>query len=542
MKKKVGCILASTMALTALLGACGTPVVDSGNEVPIDPTKTQVYVSAWNGGFGVDWLNEAAKRFNNANEGAQVIIVPNKDAYVTNIQPAIKSGIATSDIFITATSDCQDLGIQGYLEDLSDIWTTDVDGNGKTVEGKMMDPNQFKKVYQTLGGTWGLPHSEAMQGFVYDHAIFVDKGYLMTESDGTLTKGKDGEIGTYDDGQPTTIAEWDIMLQKMVSDGIYPFLWNGMYASDYLESLQEALYAQYDGLNNYEVSWSYDGEFKYADGTKETITPATGYKITKNPSKKVVIDFVSKYLKENANYYHPSSKYTSVSHTDAQALFVLGYQNTESNPTSGMLYDGVWWENETRATFDALSKRGETEYKFGTRDYRYMLFPSIAGQRGSNGDGTGSVMPISENGSIFLKKIKDETKRTYAKSFIKYLVSDEVSKLFTSYSGGLRPYNYELGETELSKMSVFAKNAYQLYMDSENVACIRMDVMPYYSQMNYFTTPTVSRWGTKIGDRNFNNVYMGLMNYSKDQYYAGMDSFATAGYWTPIYNKFLELQ
>ena len=53
-----------------------------------------------------------------------------------------------------------------------------------------------------------------MNGFVYDHEIFYNKGYLFTQADGeTLTVGKDGKAGTYDDGQPTTIAEWDIMIQ-----------------------------------------------------------------------------------------------------------------------------------------------------------------------------------------------------------------------------------------------------------------------------------------------------------------------------------------
>ena len=541
MKKKLCVVVAGVLGLTTLLGGCGNP--DNPNQVIIDPNKTQVYVSVFNGGFGLDWINEAVERFNAKHEKAQIIVNSNKDVYQSQIVPAIEAGISPSDIFITAQSQCNDLGIKGYLEDLSGIWATDVDGNGKTVEQKMRNVDLYKKVYQTSGGIWGLPHSDAMQGFVYDHSIFVDKGWLITESDGvTLTKGKDGVEGTYDDGQPTNIAEWDLMLQRMVSDGVYPFLWTGMYATNYLTSLYEALLAQYDGIENHTVSFTYDGVYMHADGTQETITPETGYKTIKTPAKKVVMDFMYKYLVENANYYHPSAKYNSVSHTDAQGLFVLGYKNTTANPQSGMLYDGVWWENEARATFTSLEKRGETDYKFGTRDYRYMLLPNLEGQRGGNGDGTGSVIGVSECGTIFVKKQTEVEKREYAFEFVEYLVSDEVSRLFTTYAGGLRPYEYELTDDDKANMSKFAKNAYEVYSDKENVTMLRLQPLSYLNEMNYMTTQTVDRWGSTFGGRSYRHCYTALMNGTAEEYYAGMDAYASEDYWKPIYEKYLELK
>lgn len=542
MKKKVYAVMAGVLGVSSLMGACGKPSTGS-DVVTIDPNKTQVYVSAWNGGFGLEWLDEAVSRFNAANDKVQVIVDPNKDIYQSQIAPEIETGISTCDVFITAQPGCSDLGVKGYLEDLSDIWVADVDGNGTTVEGKMIDKDIFKKVYQTEGGTWGLPHSDAMQGFVYDHGIFESKGWLMTESDGvTLTKGKDGKYGTYDDGQPVDIAEWDLMLSKMVADSVYPFLWTGMYASDYLNSMSEALLAQYDGLDNYKVSISYDGVYTYPDGKQETITPETGYKTIKTPAKKVVMDFMYKYLFQNSNFYHPSAKLNSVSHQDAQNAFVLGYKNTAANPQSGMLYDGVWWENEARPVFNSLEKRNEKDYAYGTRDYRYMLFPNMDGQRGANGDGTGSVMGISESGTIFLKKQSDVEKRGYAKDFIKYLVSDEVSRLFTTYACGLRPYNYELTEEDKASMTVFAKNAYDVYSDRENVTVIRLTPLQRLSEMNYLTSETVLRWGSKIGDREYKSCYIALGNGTPDVYYAGMDSYANETYWAPIYAKYLELK
>ena len=377
---------------------------------------------------------------------------------------------------------------------------------------------------------------------MYDHGIFKENGWLMTESDGvTLTKGKDGVAGTYDDGQPTNITEWDLMLGKMVDEGAYPFIWTGMYASDYFNTLPEALLAQYDGLENYMVAATYEGVYTHANGTQETITPATGYKTIQTLAKKVVLEFIYKYLVQNADYYHPAAKLNSVSHTDAQNYFILGYKKTASNPQSGMLYDGVWWENEARAAFKSLEKRGEKAYAYGTRDYRYMLFPNMEGQRGANGDGTGSVIGVSENGSIYLKKQSDETKRTYAKEFIKYLVSDEVSRLFTKYTSGLRPYTYELTSEDKSAMTKFGINAYELYSDTANVKALRYQPTIRLSEMNWLTTKVVARWGTKIQGVDYTRSYLGLMNGTADEYYQGMSAYANQTYWNEIYEKYLEL-
>ena len=91
-------------------------------------------------------------------------------------------------------------------------------------------------------------------------------------------------------------------------------------------------------------------------------------------------------------------------------------------------------------------------------------------------------------------------------------------------------------------MSTFAKNAYELYSDTENVTLIRMQPLTRLSEMNYLTSETVLRWGTKIGGREYKSCYVGLGNGTPDAYYAGMDSYATETYWNPIYQKYLELK
>ena len=54
MKKKFVVTVASMMALTAAFSACGGGTAGNSSKVEIDPTKTQLYISAWNVGFGLD--------------------------------------------------------------------------------------------------------------------------------------------------------------------------------------------------------------------------------------------------------------------------------------------------------------------------------------------------------------------------------------------------------------------------------------------------------------------------------------------------------
>lgn len=539
MGKKIIAILAAAVLLTGA-AACGK------REQKYRSDRTQVFVSLFSGGFGNEWLQNAATSFNEQSDEFEVILSdPNKDSY-SQISAAITSGTSRYDIYFNSTPDFIDLARQGYLEPLNDVLDMKPDGeNGMTVREKIKDGDQFIRAfsYEENGtlNTYALPFTDAMQGFVYDHELFVQQGWLLTEADGkTLTAGRDGKPGTYDDGQPQTIAEWDEMIQNIAGGSVArPFIWTGKF-TDYLVSMSEAVWAQYDGLKNYEISFGYDGKYVApSDGTETTVTPDKGYLTYEAMEGRLkALEFVDEYLTNHENYRHPTCTNGDKSYADAQFDFITGYKNIPGNPRSAMIYEGVWWENEAKSKFNALAGAGDASMAYGNHEYRYMLFPHYENSYGLDGEGGGSVMPISESANVFIKKQTNDTVRRGAKEFLAYTCSDEVLKEFTLCSGGMRPYKYTLTEEELAKLTKFQRNAYALYTDTENVSLVRPGILKYRSMMNYFITPAANRWGAKVGDITYGEAYVGLKQTDAQTYFEQIVAMTPASKWaSDIYGR-----
>ena len=70
MKKKITAIALMLCALMSTT-ACGGTVVDD-----IDESKTQIYISVYNGGIGYAWIEKQAKTWNATNDSYEVKIQP----------------------------------------------------------------------------------------------------------------------------------------------------------------------------------------------------------------------------------------------------------------------------------------------------------------------------------------------------------------------------------------------------------------------------------------------------------------------------------
>lgn len=151
-----------------------------------------------------------------------------------------------------------------------------------------------------------------------------------------------------------------------------------------------------------------------------------------------------------------------------------------------MLVEGTWWENEARSLFNSISAQ-DPEYGFGKRNYRYMLLPNIDGQNGAFGNGKGSVFNASDTGGIVVRKQgNDETEKlSKIKEFLAMTLSDSCLRNFTKTTGIARPFEYNLTESEVQEMTPFARNAYEIYNDTENISIIRLDVTRYAQPILY---------------------------------------------------------
>ena len=504
--KKAGAYLcvALTAATSIPFASCG----DTG--VYIDPNKTQVWVSVFNGGFGDDWVEKTMAEFNETHPKTQFLLTePNKDVN-SKIEMAIMAGTTEADVFFACESSVQTMMRRGALMDLSNVMSSKPDGeNGQTVLGKMKAVDVFEDVYSYNNTWYALPFNESMSGYIYDHDLFVEEGFLLTQEDGvTLTLGKDGTPDTYDDGLPETMEEWDYMLENIRSAGIYPFIYCNNQGG-YLTGHTEGLWEQYDGTPNYQISYDYDGTYvKPSTGETITITPKTGYLVEEMEGKEKALEFVEKYATDKGrttanNYIHPASAYTTTDHRAAQDKFVGGYRGRNSsdpnNMQIAMISEGIWWENEARPMFKSLVEDGEVGQEYGTRDFRFMILPNLEGQKGIDGNGHGTVMGGGEHGSIFAKAQTDPVKIKAIEEFLTYVHSDKILKRCVIDLNCIRPFDLELTPTEFNQLTKFGQNAWTIYNDSENITVNRYRAGQYISELTYLPAVKPTRWSITMG-------------------------------------------
>lgn len=555
MKTNIRGVIASTMALTILFGMTACNV--GGGEVvgpQINTSKTQIYVSGYNGGNGVVWLEKTAAEWNEKNDKYELIIVPNKDSSAITNEIMTGSSAQKFSIYFSGTSAFQPLIYGNYLEDLTDLLDEEVDGAGEgTVEDKIGVDENYYDTWKIMAskngeGMYMLPLADNFGLMIFDFDAFLEKGfmisadgndsevlsalsaqgvsyekeggalYLKEEYEGTtkyfnyevgdkiLSCGKDGVYGTYDDGQPVTEAEFDTLINKIKLDGSNSkaFLWTSKYPT-YTDMIVNSAMVQYIGVEGEQTYYRYDGPIAI-NGQTETIHLETGYKVFANDGLKKGVEFAQKYLNNTTTAYSKSLT-GDISHTDAQSYLLYSYQaEAENLEYAHILVDGEWFENEARPSFKEIERDGRG---FGKREYRVLFLPNFEGQKGIDGQGNGSVVSCLNNGAIIVPKEQDTDKLNAIKDFILYFLKDENLQRYTVESGSMAAYRYELTDEQYESLTPFSKTCLQIRMDTKNVYLSRFamlhgsdylelssslmgEVFPYRSE-NGWAAPSVIR-------------------------------------------------
>ncbi len=538
---KVFVVVMTFITTISMLSACGG--TENGNA---NDKRPSIFISVFNGGYGRTWLDTVVNDYNAANpqNKYKLTVRANKDEF-SQILSNIQSGTFSSDLFFSNLY-IYKLINGGYLENISDIWTSSPDNDGDTIESLMLGSEEYKIAYgDGKGGLYALPLQEAVRTFVYDHDLFLKYGLLFNESGSfisspteKLSKGKDGIEGTYDDGHPITEAQWEDMCVKAKQMFGYAFNYTGKF-SNYLNDLYYMISAQYDGVDKWLMNFTFDGTYDFGSG-EEVITVENGYKLAEMKGKKVALDFFDKYLAGKDvslgitnTYINPNASNLSYSHTDAQNDYIIWSAQNSTNRCA-MLIEGDYWENEARTTFDTLAREGFGDYAFRTRNYRFMTLPIFEGQKES-----GNVYNIADNMYIAMLKQSDSDKKTICKDFIKFMYQKKYIQNFTVESGGLMPYNVELTSEQKTKLSSFTKNFLELYHDRTHNKFIRNDFYSnVYSATKSGAFPSNSHNGSDYVITN------GLYYYSANTYFSKMKDYWVGDWGTRVtaYKKFLEAQ
>lgn len=467
--------------LLAMLFCLPTVACKKESDREVDETKTQFYIGNYDGGVGRTWIETLGAKFEEeyaetefepGKKGVQIWYTHNKDEYksgtlLTTIQNQ------QQDIYFLDSIVYSDFVSQGRLLDITDAVTepNQLDG-GVSIESKMEETR--RDLYKWSDGKYyAVPFMDHVLGIVYDVDLFEEENLYNS---GLGPNGKTGVIDgvdySYDDGLPRTWDEFKQLMNTMKQKGITPFTWCGSDAG-YRTDLLNEIWAKYEGVDNYALNSTFDGEYTFeGDSAPTQITINNGYLLQGQTGKKVALTAVKDILSDSANYSR-AGFYASQKHTEAQDEYLLSVRRPNGTNQIAMLIEGSWWENEARGTFDDMEVYGK-KYGYGQRRFGLMPLPNFAG--GS----TDNVVYMGRGTSAVVVNAKT-TKPALSKQFLQYVHTNESLAFFNEHTGVTRPYTYTMTQEQKNNMTYFGRSL--------------RDFLDGAAQRVYYQLPTAVRTG-----------------------------------------------
>ena len=545
--KKCIAILAAVVTMFSVSG-CGGFRRGTGTE-QLDPNRDWIYVGNYNGGLGSAWLQAVIDEFMAENPTWGVWIDNDKDLYNDG---TLYDNIATNRqaLYFVNGITYQNYVAGGKLAEITDIVTENLPGEEESIEDKMNDT--LRDYYKTGGGQYyAVPFFDAPFGTVYDVDLFEEEylyfdeaGRMICDVDtyfdasGNLTQpldelksaGPDGDITTtFDNGLPATYDQWTKLLQTMQSFGITPYIWTGEYVY-YRYRYLASIWADYEGKEAFDLNSSFAGYYTFPGDSEPTkIELSNGYRLQEQPGKKYALD-MGHYIIQNG-YYAGTSFDGTNTHTMAQNRFLL---SAETGSRIGMILEGAWWENEAKDYFATMAREYDEKYAFGTRRFGYMPVPKSDVTK----VGVEPMTMISSTGNsvVCMNANVSDKDREIATAFLKFVHSDEALRTFTRYTGAIRPYEYELNDTDRAEMSYFALQMWDLYHAEDAQICYVTLNDPIFSQASTYLGADGSRfwWQSKVGNQTYVDAlyeFSENSNLTAEQYWEGQKTYYSESSW-----------
>ena len=444
--KKLTALLLSSAAVFGCLAGCG-----ASN----DPNT--LYIDAFEGGYGVEWLYALGEEFEKKNEGITVKI--NETSDDSTFSTMLMSGRSTADIvferypFWDRIFRPTVVGSTTYdpiLEDLTDIYNAKIPGEDVTIAEKL--PEDVRAYYETDGKYYHFNWAAGMMGLLYNKNVWSSSWKL-----------------------PRTTDELISLADTIKKAGKVPFVYS---LKDSYWGIYVVWAAQYEGL---ETMAAYDEG--YAPNGKRYVPELALY-----PGFEEALKVLEVLLKDENGYCHSRSK--EVDFTMAQNMFLEGDAVMQAN--------GDWIESEMRANFAA----GETDIEFMKMPVISSIVdkcPSITGTEEEKEaklcavvdyvDGAdGATLPegVTQQDVEYIRSARSmmqtigqdhsayipvySTKKDIAKKFFQFMASDEGIEIYVKSSGGYRTmFEYDYSKSELQNgISSFMKSTNALFEQSSH--------------------------------------------------------------------------
>lgn len=483
MTKKFKTVVATLMAAITCVGltACG--------EEAEDPTKTYVDVGVFTAGLGTTYFDEMKKDFeayyaNTIFEEGKTGVVLRATRKNTEFNPAnlIQSMADYQPVlYLLDTGDYEAFTSKGLLQDVSDVMTEkylDDDGNiaadtGKTATLSIEDTmyNGYSEVYKKADGKYyAVPFMLSVPGIVYDADLF-DEQRLFFNADGNIganaadianrncSTGPDGVYGTEDDGLPVTWNDFVTLLNAIVGKSFIPFTWASRPSTYQISRLFNAIWANYEGYDNYMLNYSLSG----TDSVLGDVSENDYLKLLNQEGRKAAIKAFYDITKNTDFYSHDATPNGSNTQSTAEREFI---QSKRYGTRIAMFVENSYWEQEAREVFNGEPQQEINGY--GKRNFKYMPIPNFINVNGiEDQENTERVIPATySEGYVCLsaknKNKNPEVQTKIAKLFIKFIQQRSQLVKFTANSGCIRPYNYTVSEQELNACTPYTRSILKL--------------------------------------------------------------------------------
>lgn len=376
--------------------------------------KTRIKVAEHLAGYGEGWILSAAKDFLLDPENANYYMVIDADSSLTaSMESKLGSGRNLADVYFSLSTSWQEWAAQGYLANLDDLYDSVIPGEDKKVKEKVNDVwNTYSSTYsQGEKHSFAFPWTDNITGIVYNETMFEQYGWSV----------------------PTTVSELIALCERIVKDTkgkVAPFTYPGSNQG-YFDFLGTTWWLQIAGIEGMQQYMNFDSYEVYNPDK-----PLGAAKLAALETFQSVFgpDVIKKYTLKGSN--GKDNKASQISFANGEAA---------------MIPNGNWIEKESR---DAFIESGIK--------IKMMRVPYADD---AEKDKDGNYIKVSYGATVDFAIIPSEASNIEGgKRFLLFMCKDEQLKKFSSLTGGVRPFDYDVSSLDTSD---FFKSCLDIWANSE---------------------------------------------------------------------------
>lgn len=374
-------------------------------------------ISVFLGGYGQVWINTLARKFEQENEGVTVKVEANP-GLPYEIPNRLQNG-SDDDIFFSHGIKWEKPALQGYLENLDDLYEMEVENGVKfkdRVSKDFLDTAKFNDSY------YKVPWTNGAGGIIYNAKMFRENGWEVPKTYEELVELCDLIYASNIKVNPNDI--------KPNAPTIKPFVWSSeIYYWDYLVFDWWAQLAGIDKINQHKKL-----------ETAEVFNPAV------NPESMQAFEAWANLVAKRPQQSMEDS--VGKQYMAAQMDFINGY--------AAMIPNAQWLEMEMYSNLDPEKI-----------EMALMPTPFLANaKKDSNGKPIRVNYAVGAGDSIIIPAFSQN--KALAKKFLLFMARNDNLRLFTEKTNGVMlAMDYGGVEFDEENLTLFAKTVLDVNKNSK---------------------------------------------------------------------------